>query len=111
MAPEQAMGKPTFRSDVFSLGLVIYRMFSGELPSYPFADPLPGQLRARRALNPEFLDLLRKALDPNPLKRFRDAVAMRNAIGKIRKPLRDLVTPKRPTTTTRKRSSNRRDAA
>ncbi len=111
MAPEQAMGKPTFRSDVFSLGLVIYRMFSGELPSYPFADPLPGHLRARRALNPEFLDLLRKALDPNPLKRFRDAVAMRNAIGKIRKPLRDLVTPKRPTTTTRKRASNRRDAA
>ncbi|RIK73790.1 MAG: hypothetical protein DCC67_17475 [Planctomycetota bacterium] len=28
MAPEQAMGRPSFRSDVFALGLVLYRMFS-----------------------------------------------------------------------------------
>lgn len=32
MAPEQAMGKPSFRSDVFATGLIIYRMLSGHLP-------------------------------------------------------------------------------
>jgi len=30
VAPEQAMGKPSFRSDVFSLGLILYRMLSGQ---------------------------------------------------------------------------------
>lgn len=110
MAPEQAMGKPTFRSDVFSLGLVLYRMFSGELPSYPFSSPLPGLARLRRALSPDLVDLIRKAIDPNPPKRFRDAVAMKNAFNRIRNPLREVATPKRPTSTTRKRSS-RRDAA
>ena len=29
MAPEQAMGKPSKKSDIFSLGLIIYRMLSG----------------------------------------------------------------------------------
>ena len=29
MAPEQAVGRPMFQSDVFSLGLLIYELFSG----------------------------------------------------------------------------------
>ncbi|MBT8467101.1 MAG: serine/threonine protein kinase, partial [Deltaproteobacteria bacterium] len=45
IAPEQAMGKPSFRSDVFSMGLLIYRMFAGELPAWPFDWPLPGAER------------------------------------------------------------------
>ena len=59
MAPEQAMGKPSFCSDVFSLGLILYRMFSGELPEWPYEWPLPG-LQAdcgdacRRALSNSF---------------------------------------------------------
>lgn len=110
MAPEQAMGKPTFRSDVFSLGLVLYRMFAGELPTYPFEAPLPGAARAKRTLSPEYLALIRKAIEPNPTKRFRDAVAMLNAIRKIRQPLTETTRPK-ATATTAKRSSRRRKAA
>jgi serine/threonine-protein kinase len=111
MAPEQAMGKPTLRSDVFSLGLVVYPMFSGELPTYPFESPLPGFSRLRRTLSGEFLDLICKAIDPNPSKRFRDAVAMRNALGRIRQPLRESTTSKRTTPSSRKKSTRGRQAA
>ncbi|MDG2223484.1 MAG: serine/threonine-protein kinase [Rubripirellula sp.] len=88
MSPEQAMGRPSFRSDVFSLGLVIYRTLAGEVPEYPF-DSLPGFNRLRRGLSKEFVALVRKAIDPSPKKRFRDAVAMHNALKKIRFPLTD----------------------
>lgn len=88
MAPEQAMGKPSYRSDVFSLGLVIYRMLAGETPEYPF-DSFPGFNRLRRGLSQELVSLIRKAIDPTPNKRFRDAVAMQNALSRIRFPLTD----------------------
>ena len=89
MAPEQAMGRPSYRSDVFSMGLVMYRMFSGQLPEYPFESPLPGYHKLRRGLSTDLVTLIRKAIDPSPSKRFRDAVAMNNALKKIRYPLSD----------------------
>ena len=89
MAPEQAMGHPNFRSDVFSLGLVMYRMLAGVLPEYPFEAPLPGYSRLRRGVSADLISLIRKAIDPSPRKRFRDAVAMNNALAKIRYPLTD----------------------
>ncbi len=88
IAPEQAMGKPTFRSDVFALGLVLYRMFAGELPEYPF-DTMPRFNRLRRGLSKDFVDLICKAIEPSPSKRFRDGVAMHNAMTKIKYPLTD----------------------
>lgn len=88
MSPEQAMGRPSYRSDVFSLGLVIYQTLAGEVPEYPF-ETLPGFNRLRRGLSKEFVALIRKAVDPAPQKRFRDAVAMHNAMSKIRFPLTD----------------------
>ncbi len=88
MAPEQAMGRPNYRSDVFSLGLVIYRTLAGEIPEYPF-EKLPGFNRLRRGLSQELVALIRKAIDPSPRRRFRDAVAMQNAMAKIRFPLTD----------------------
>lgn len=48
VAPEQAMGKPSLRSDVFSLGLIIYRILTGRLPEWPFEWPLPGHDRLRQ---------------------------------------------------------------
>jgi serine/threonine-protein kinase len=88
MSPEQAMGRPSYRSDVFSLGLVIYRTLAGEIPEYPF-ESLPSFNRLRRGLSQELVSLIRKAIDPSPRKRFRDAVAMHNALSKIRFPLTD----------------------
>lgn len=79
MAPEQAMGKPSFRSDVFSMGLVIYRMFAGELPQWPFDWPLPGAERLRRTVSREFIGFLRRALELRERKRYRDGVQMERA--------------------------------
>lgn len=106
MAPEQAMGKPGYRSDVFSLGLVIYRMLAGEIPEYPF-DSFPGFNRLRRGLSQEMVSLIRKAIDPTPSKRFRDAVALQNALSRIRFPLTDRSVVLRGTTETGSLSARR----
>ncbi|HWL06796.1 MAG TPA: serine/threonine-protein kinase [Planctomicrobium sp.] len=84
MAPEQAMGKPSQRSDVFSAGLIIYRMLTGEWPEWPYSWPPPaiGKLRAR--IHPDFIAFLQKAIAPDPRRRFRDAEQMRNAFLRLK---------------------------
>jgi len=79
IAPEQAMGKPSFRSDVFSMGLLIYRMFAGELPAWPFDWPLPGAERLRRTVSRDFISFLRRSIEVHERKRFRDGVQMQKA--------------------------------
>lgn len=76
MAPEQAMGKPSSRSDVFSIGLIAYRMFSGRWPEYPFLWPMAGAAQLRRRAHPELIAIIRKALSINPRQRYRDASQM-----------------------------------
>jgi len=93
IAPEQAMGKPSFRSDVFSMGLVIYRMFAGVLPEWPFDWPPPGMDRLRRTVSREFIAFLQRSIEVRERKRFRDGVQMQRAFEKIapralRKPTR-----------------------
>nr|WP_145354827.1 serine/threonine-protein kinase [Roseimaritima multifibrata] len=87
VAPEQAMGKATFRSDVFSLGLVLYRLFAGVLPEYPFTPPLPEYTKLRRGLAAPFASLIRKCIEPVPSKRFRDGIALYNAFQQIPNPI------------------------
>lgn len=84
IAPEQAMGKPSFRSDVFALGLIIYRMLSGRLPEWPYGWPPVGYERARRVAHPELLALLQRAIEVDHRKRFADADRMLAAYRRIR---------------------------
>ena len=79
MAPEQAMGKPSFRSDVFSISLILYRMLAGTLPEWPYRWPPEGIQRLRRNTPREFVDFLRRGLSQDYKKRFPDASAMLNA--------------------------------
>lgn len=79
IAPEQALGKPSFRSDVFSMGLLIYRMFAGELPAWPFDWPMPGAERLRRTVSRDFIRFLRRSIEVHERKRFRDGVQMQRA--------------------------------
>ncbi len=76
IAPEQAMGRPKFQSDVFSMGLVLYRMFSGRLPEWPFEWPMEGYEKLRARVRPDLIEVLKKAIQLDPGKRYRDAEQM-----------------------------------
>jgi serine/threonine protein kinase len=62
VAPEQAMGSPSLRSDVFSLGLTLYRLFAGTLPSWPYLWPMRGADRLQRVLHPKMIEIIRRSL-------------------------------------------------
>ncbi|HEY5907092.1 MAG TPA: serine/threonine-protein kinase, partial [Vicinamibacteria bacterium] len=97
MSPEQAWGKGLDRrSDLFSLGLVLYEMIAEEKP---FLAGIDGsemtilekvrlcQIAAPRSLNPripENLDrLVMKALQKDPDERYQDAAEMGRALERV----------------------------
>jgi eukaryotic-like serine/threonine-protein kinase len=79
IAPEQAMGRPKFQSDVFSVGLVLYRLLSGKLPEWPFRWPMAGHDRLQARVNPEIASILRRAIQLDPADRFKNAMQMHAA--------------------------------
>ncbi|MEX0937615.1 MAG: serine/threonine-protein kinase [Pirellulales bacterium] len=85
VAPEQAMGKPSFKSDVFSIGLVLYRMLAGHLPEWPYEWPPMGHQRLLSRTHPDLVDFLRKALEVDPRKRYADADQMLAALRRIKR--------------------------
>ncbi|WP_145055308.1 serine/threonine-protein kinase [Lignipirellula cremea] len=84
MAPEQAMGQASFRSDVFSLGLIICRMLSGEWPAWPYDWPPPGYARIRRRAHADLIQFVQKSMEFKPRDRYRDADQMLNAFRRIK---------------------------
>ena len=93
IAPEQAVGRPKFQSDVFSLGLLIYELLSGYLPEWPYTWPPPEIKRVREKIGPKLADWLRRAIEVRPEKRFKNAATMyrefkrlRNGAGKKQPP-------------------------
>lgn len=89
MAPEQAMGRPSLRSDVFAAGLVLYRVLAGVVPAWPFEWPPPGFDRAQRELHPELLAVLERSLRVDPRNRYADCEVMLRAFRTVgRKALR-----------------------
>lgn len=105
IAPEQAMGHPSFRSDVFSSGLILYRLFSGQLPEWPFKWPPPGAQKLRTRVPPEMIELIRRAIDPNPRKRYRDCIQMLRAYEALAPRVRRFLAQR---STTRKSSESSR---
>ncbi|MDH3691782.1 MAG: serine/threonine-protein kinase [Gammaproteobacteria bacterium] len=84
VAPEQALGRPMFQSDVFSLGLIFYRVFSGHLPEWPFDWPPPGYDNLRDRLHADFIGLIHKAIELRPSARYRNAIYMQTAFRKLK---------------------------
>ncbi len=84
LAPEQALGRPMLQSDVFSLGLVIYELFTGYLPEWPYQWPPAGHARLKGKLKPSLIPWLRRALEFRPKDRFQSAISMYREFRRLR---------------------------
>ncbi|MCY0996402.1 protein kinase [Myxococcus sp. MISCRS1] len=82
MAPEQARNATDARSDVYSLGIVLFQMLMGRPPfiardhielifaHYKEAPPTFQQLRPDLAIPPEIEGVVRRCLEKDPARRF-----------------------------------------
>ncbi len=82
-APEALQGKAEPRSDIYSLGAVLYLLLSGSLPSEKVLRT-KGRLRSPHELNSHVSvrvsDCVMQALDTEPSKRFQNASEMSEAL-------------------------------
>jgi eukaryotic-like serine/threonine-protein kinase len=107
MAPEQAMGRPSARSDVFAAGLVIHQLLTSKLPTWPFAWPPIGWERLKRQ-HPDLRDFVRRALEFEARKRFADAALMYRAYRRLQPKAIKYAADKRRRPDRRSRSRSRR---
>ena len=91
MSPEQLAGKKVDgRSDIFSLGITLYQLFTGELPfnadsmaalAYKITNEKHKSVRrARPELPPCLSRIINRALEKNPKQRFSNGSVMAEAL-------------------------------
>jgi len=98
VAPEQAYGRPTYRSDCFAVALILYEYLTGTLPAWPFRWPCRGFKRLRERTSLSMVAFLKKGLSVDPAKRFADAeemfAALNQAVPRSLRPQMGLPTAK-----------------
>jgi serine/threonine-protein kinase len=85
VAPEQALGKPSLRSDVFSMGLIIYQLVTNRLPEWPFEWPGPAFDKFKRKAQPDFIAFVKRAMSVNARKRYANGAEMLSAFNRIKR--------------------------
>jgi serine/threonine-protein kinase len=109
MAPEQFQGKAVFASDIYSLGVTMYQMFTGVLP---YDTPMPGDLdrlmRGELASPPKLKnpklpkaisDIVMKAIAADIPSRYQRAADLLEAVLAARTPVSTVKRPWRPAST------------
>jgi eukaryotic-like serine/threonine-protein kinase len=96
LSPEQLAGERAAneRTDVYSLGCILYEMLAGEVPfqsasqmmlvSAKLTQPAPSARVVRDSVPPELDDVVRRSLARLPSDRFRTAAEFREALGRVR---------------------------
>jgi serine/threonine protein kinase len=94
MPPEQALGQVTTRSDIYSLGVVLYQMLTGAVPfsgTSPLHilmrhanEPLPDPRQINPRLPEAAVQVIQTAMAKDPQQRYASAQAMGQALQQIR---------------------------
>lgn len=81
MSPEQRQGKSDIdhRSDIYSVGILLYRMLVGNLPEH--FEKYPSQ--QRRTLDTKWDNIVFKAIQQDPSERYQSVDEMRNEVDSI----------------------------
>ena len=83
MASEQAAGRPSYSSDLYSLGLTAIFLLTGKAPQDLETDPNTGEIiwqEYAKNINPKLVSILDKAIKFHPRDRFNSATAMLSAL-------------------------------
>lgn len=94
-SPEQAKGDNVDqRSDIYSLGIVLYEMVTGAIPfegesaldlaMKHIKSPIPDPRNTNPEVSPEIIEIIKKACAKEPRNRYQDARAMETALKKAK---------------------------